>query len=280
MPFTRSRSSPTASLSSSSVRRKAHSHLRPFDRRRGAVPPATPARVAAGGYSLGWGTGGPASVRRIWNDDAAARPEPTDRQRQYPPLAGLRSRTVEEYSRSYIGPLNPLGPGTPLESPNAGSRASNAAGRSSNRCSKISNTKGRSTPRRDDSRSVPRCSREVAVEPEAVIADLFSTTKAPLDGYRRMVWTAAQGDDGHWDRNPERARELFVAARSDGQSPRRFACWCSDADVALRAYRTATSARGRHTRSGEVAVRRTVRPGAGGPSGEELPRRRRSRRYR
>jgi hypothetical protein len=66
------------------------------------------------GYSLGWGTGGPASVRRTWNDRAAG-----DRNRRIGavrtrPSRVLRPRTVEEYARSYVGPLNPLGPGTPL----------------------------------------------------------------------------------------------------------------------------------------------------------------------
>jgi hypothetical protein len=26
-----------------------------------------------------------------------------------------------------------------------------------------------------------------------------------------MIWTTAAGDDGHWDADPEQARELFVA---------------------------------------------------------------------
>jgi hypothetical protein len=57
------------------------------------------------------------------------------------------------------------------------------------------------------------------VDPRAVIADLFSTATAPLDGYRRMIWTTALGDDGHWDADPERARELFVARAFQKANP-------------------------------------------------------------
>ena len=174
-----------------------------------------------GGYSLGWGTGGPASVRRVWNDDAAADRNREDRRRQYPPLALLRSRTVEEYSRSYIGPLNPLGPGTPLE---VAERWFAREGRRRPQFKQVLQDLEHQgeTQRRDETVQQIRTalnSAKLPVEPEAVIEDLFSTSKAPLDGYRRMVWTTTQGDDGHWDENPERARELFVARAFQKANP-------------------------------------------------------------
>ena len=165
------------------------------------------------GYSLGWGTGGPASIRRTWNDAAAAENNRDNRQRQYPPLAVLRPRTVAEYSRSYIGPLNPLGPGTPLEI------AQRWFAREERRRPQFKQVlqdlehQG-SIERRDDTIVEIRAAiaaAGVTVNPDHVVADLFSTTKVPLVGYRRMIWTAALGDDGHWDPVPERARELFVA---------------------------------------------------------------------
>ena len=67
--------------------------------------------------------------------------------------------------------------------------------------------------RDDDAREIQAAiaAARLQVDAEAVIADLFSPTRVTLDGYRRMIWTTAQGDDGHWDADPERARELFVA---------------------------------------------------------------------
>ena len=165
------------------------------------------------GYSLGWGTGGPASVRRTWTDEAAATNNRDNRRRQYPPLTVLRPRTIEEYARSYIGPLNPLGPGTPLEI------AGRWFAREERRRPQFKQVlqdlehQGNLERREEAVREIRSAiaAAKLDVDPEAVIADLFSTVSAPLDGYRRMVWTTALGDDGHWDAEPERARELFVA---------------------------------------------------------------------
>lgn len=165
------------------------------------------------GLSLGWGTGGPASVRRVWNDGAAQSRNRTSGAREYPPLPVLRPRTAPEYARSYVGPFNPLGPGTPLEV------AERWLGREDRRRPQFKQVlqdiehQGEVDRRDQVIREVRAAiaSGGLQVHPETVIADLFSTTTAPLDGYRRMVWTTTLGDDGHWDEDPKRARELFVA---------------------------------------------------------------------
>lgn len=174
------------------------------------------------GYSLGWGTGGPASVRRTWNDEAAGDRNRENRLRRYPPIAVLRPRTIEEYARSYIGALNPLGPGTALEI------AERWFARESRRRPQFKQVlqdlehQG-SLERRD---AVVREIRDaiaaaaLAVDPETVIRDLFATARAPLGGYRRMIWTTALGDDGHWDADPAKARELFVAEAFRRANPR------------------------------------------------------------
>lgn len=165
------------------------------------------------GYSLGWGTGGPASVRRTWNDEAAATGNRDNRARKYPPLTVLRPRTAEEYSRSYIGPLNPLGPGTPLEI--AGRWFAREGRRRPQFKQVLQDLEHQgNVERRDDAAREIRAAvaaARLAVDPDVVIGDLFSPGSVPLDGYRRMIWTTALGDDGHWDAEPERARELFVA---------------------------------------------------------------------
>jgi hypothetical protein len=165
------------------------------------------------GYSLGWGTGGPASVRRTWTDEAAANNNRDNRTRQYPPLTVLRPRTVEEYSRSYIGPLNPLGPGTPLEIARRWFAREDRRRPQFKQVLQDLEHQGNIERRDEASREIRAAivAAGLPIKPDVVIADLFSTARAPLAGYRRMIWTAAAGDDGHWDPEPERARELFVA---------------------------------------------------------------------
>ena len=51
----------------------------------------------------------------------------------------------------------------------------------------------------------------MGVDAEEVIRDLFTTMRAPLTGWRRMIWTVARLDDGHWDKDATKARELQVA---------------------------------------------------------------------
>ena len=165
------------------------------------------------GLSLGWGTGGPASVRSVWSDEAADTRNRTNRTRQYSPITVLRPRTVDEYARSYVGPFNPLGPGTPVEI--AGRWLSREDRRRPHFKQVLQDMEHQGAFDRRD--AVAREIRDaiaasgLRVDPEAVIADLFSTAKSPVEGYRRMIWTTASGDDGHWDADPTRARELFVA---------------------------------------------------------------------
>ena len=35
--------------------------------------------------------------------------------------------------------------------------------------------------------------------------------ESPLTGYRKMIWTTAQLDTGHWNADPAQARELLIA---------------------------------------------------------------------
>lgn len=167
------------------------------------------------GRSLGWGTGGPASVRKIWNDEAAGENNREVQRRAYPPLATLRPRTVPEYSRSYIGPLNPLAPGTPVEIAGRWFERENRRRPQFKQVLQDLEHQGAMDRRDEVARDIRTAAAHAnlpdAFKVDAVIADLFSTAEAPLEGYRRMIWTTALGDDGHWDPDPKQARELFVA---------------------------------------------------------------------
>jgi hypothetical protein len=170
-------------------------------------------RSRLNGLSIGWGTGGPAAVRRVWVDEAAAARNQGDRARPYPPLAVLRPRTPQEYARSYVGPLNPLGPGTREEIARRWfARESRRRPQFKQVLQDLEHTGA--TERRTDVEKEIRslvAGSTLPVNADEVVADLFSTVRAPLTGYRRMLWTTASGDDGHWDADPAKARELFVA---------------------------------------------------------------------
>ena len=57
------------------------------------------------------------------------------------------------------------------------------------------------------------------VDPELVIRDLFSTMSPPLKEYRKMAWVVGRLDDGHWDPQPEKAREWNLAQRFRRENP-------------------------------------------------------------
>ena len=57
------------------------------------------------------------------------------------------------------------------------------------------------------------------MKPDEPIADLFTTMRSPITGYRRMIWTAGSLDDGHWNAEPSKARELQVAGEFRKANP-------------------------------------------------------------
>jgi hypothetical protein len=165
------------------------------------------------GLSIGWGTGGPAALRRTWQEGAAAPRNQGRFSAAALRLADLRERTPEEYSRSYIGPLNPLGNGPKIEVARKWFERENRRRPQFKQPLQDIEHRGEREFLEALRAEIPARIRDarLAVDPDAVIADLFSTMRTPLSGYRRMIWTTAAGDDGHWDEDPKKARELFVA---------------------------------------------------------------------
>lgn len=172
------------------------------------------------GFSFGWGTGGPAWVRGSWEGEAAdARNRGAGR--KYPAVTEVRARDAQSYSGGYLGPLNPIAGGSRLEI------AQKWLDLESRRRPwfKQAIQDIEHTASVDLREEVERTIRQVVasskrpVDAEAVIKDLFATMRSPITGYRRMVWTAAMLDDGHWDPDPAKARELFVANRFREKNP-------------------------------------------------------------
>ena len=169
------------------------------------------------GLSMGWGTGGPAglaSMQKFRGDRSID---------DYPHVSQLRARTPDQYSRGYLGPLNPFWDEgkTRLE------MATEWMGAEQWRRAQFKQ------PLQDQEHSSAINLRDelaaqiretldgnaLGVDADEVIADLFSTMRAPVSGYRRMIWTTTLLDDGHWNDDPAQARELRVADEFRAANP-------------------------------------------------------------
>ncbi|HWP85625.1 MAG TPA: hypothetical protein VNN17_10575, partial [Terriglobia bacterium] len=161
------------------------------------------------GLSMGWGTGGPAGLETM---RAFRGLRTADR---YRPVWEINDRPPTDYSRGYLGPLNPLwDPNVPREKV-----AEKWIGLEHRRRPQFKQ------PLQDiEHNSADNLREHVAnqirqtlagnqfgVTPDEVIRDLFSTMRVDPSGYRKMIWTVARLDDGHWDPDPAKARELQVA---------------------------------------------------------------------
>ncbi len=161
------------------------------------------------GLSIGWGTGGHAELDAI---QATTNPRTN-----FLDVWLIKARPASDYARGYLGPLNPAwhSPTEPRKEV-----AERWIGMEERRRPQFKQ------PLQDmEHDSVINLRNHVAsqirqalegnklgVNPDEVIPDLFSTMRAPLTGYRKMIWTTAMLDDGHWNnKDPEKAREPMVA---------------------------------------------------------------------
>jgi hypothetical protein len=161
------------------------------------------------GLSLGWGTGGPAALSGMREFRG---PRSAD---DYPAIWDLNPRPPSAYARGYLGPLNPVWDAgkTRLEV------ATRWMGLEDTRRPQFKQTLQNIEHNSADNLRdhVAGQIREVlegntlGVNAEEVISDLFTTMRSPVSGYRKMIWTTAALDDGHWAKDPANARELQVA---------------------------------------------------------------------
>ena len=171
------------------------------------------------GYSLGWGSGGPAVLRREWDEELGTGPRP------YRSIFSVRARTPSGYlSSGYVGPLNPLTGPSERAVAEAWFRLE---GRRRPQFKQpiqdlehIAQIEYRARIEQEIRSSAARAGLPVDVD--EVLSDLFSTMRPPLTGYDRMIWTTAPQDAGHWDPQPARARELDVANRFRRRNPEAF----------------------------------------------------------
>ena len=175
--------------------------------------------------SLGWGTGGPASITKDIDEQFGERPARVAQYGKYPRVDRLRARDADGYiSSNYIGPLNPMrtsSVSSPLAVAHAWFTAENRRRPQFKQVLQDMEHQGMIEHRARLEREVRDTLRgnPYGVEPEAVIRDLFATMSPPLTGYRRMAWIVGRLDDGHWDPNPKNAREWNIARRFRQENP-------------------------------------------------------------
>ena len=161
------------------------------------------------GLSLGWGTGGPAALSTMRTFRGVRSAD------DYPAIWDLNPRPPSAYADGYLGPLNPVWDPkkTRLEV------ATRWMGLEDRRRPQFKQTlqnieHNSADNLRDHVAAQIREALEgnkLGVQPDEVIADLFTTMRAPVSGYRKMIWTVGKLDDGHWNADPSKARELQVA---------------------------------------------------------------------
>jgi len=169
------------------------------------------------GLALGWGTGGPAGleVMKQFRGSRTAN--------DYPDVWELRPRPAEGYSRGYLGPLNPVWDPdkTPVEI------ATHWQGLENRRKPQFKQPLQDMEHTSADnllehvSGQIRQTlhNNEFGIDADEVIADLFSTMRSSHTGYRKMIWTTTLLDDGHWDEDLSKARELLIANEFRQKNP-------------------------------------------------------------
>jgi pimeloyl-ACP methyl ester carboxylesterase len=206
-------------------------------------------RSRLNGLSIGWGTGGPAALRRVWVDEAAAAHNRNEAPVLKESITEVRARGIEDYMQGYMGPMNPL-----LETktdniyawyfrvisePDLLEKLARKYFQAEfhrkpffKQIIQDVEHRGLTEARSEMEKAIREAVAitRLPVNPDEVIADLFSTVRVDLDGYRRMIWTTAVLDEGHWDSDPEKARERYVADRFRARNP--------DASIRVLVYET------------------------------------------
>ena len=170
-----------------------------------------------GDLSIGWGTGGPAGMSAM--RDFRGISQPGDFQH----VSQLRARTADQYAGGYLGPLNPFW--DPEKSRQA--MAEEWMGREQRRRPQFKQPlqdmehTGAQNLRAHIAAQIRDTLRSntLGVDADEVINDLFSTMLSPITDYKKMIWTTALLDTGHWNVDPAQARELRVAEEFRKSNP-------------------------------------------------------------
>lgn len=170
------------------------------------------------GLSLGWATGGPAGLSTMVEFRGLRTAD------DYLNVWELRPRPASGLAGGYLGPLNPVW--NPADS--RMEMAQRWFGLEQRRIPGFKHTlqdmehQGASNLHDHAATQIRQTldGNALGVKPDEVIADLFSTMRSPVTGYRKMIWTVGKLDDGHWNpEDPAMSRELRVAEEFRKENP-------------------------------------------------------------
>jgi hypothetical protein len=169
------------------------------------------------GLSMGWGTGGPAGLEAM--REFRGRRSIDD----YPHVSRLRARTPQQYAGGYLGPLNPFWDADKSREQMAEEWMAREARRRPQFKQPLQDFEHTGAIDLKDVIAAQihetLAGNEWHIDASEVIADLFSTMRSPVSGYRKMIWTAASLDTGHWNDDPQAARELLIAREFRDANP-------------------------------------------------------------
>ena len=170
-----------------------------------------------GDKMIGWGTGGPAGLD-IMQEFRGVRTAD-----DYLDVWEIKARPSEDYAGGYMGPLNPFWDESRTRLEMAEAWQGLERRRKPDFKQPLQDIEHNSADNlRDHVADQIRQAlkdNEFGVDPDEVIADLFSTMESPHTGYERMIWTTARLDSGHWNENVEEARELLIANEFREKNP-------------------------------------------------------------
>jgi pimeloyl-ACP methyl ester carboxylesterase len=162
-----------------------------------------------GGLSMGWGTGGPAGMRTMREFRGVRHAS------DYLHVSRIRARTPDQYSHGYLGPLNPFWDVDEPRQKMAEAWMSREQRRRAQFKQPLQDMEHSSTDylKGHIEKQIRQTlqGNTLGIDADEVIDDLFTTMESPLSGYRKMIWTTALLDTGHWNEDLSQARELLIA---------------------------------------------------------------------
>jgi hypothetical protein len=178
------------------------------------------------GLFLGWGSGGPASMKlsaAAETERRAKRIEERFAEGQRISDLGYRPKSADEDSNyRHIGPLNPCPGKTPEGVDRCWARQEDRRRAYFQQVLQVYEHLGGDGLRDKVAKHIREtvAGTQLGINPDEVVADLFSTMRTPLTGYRKMLWLVGRLDYSHWNKdNPENAAEVKVANEFRKQNP-------------------------------------------------------------
>lgn len=169
------------------------------------------------GLSMGWGTGGPAGMDVMREFRGVRAPE------DFLHVSEVRARTPDQYAGGYLGPLNPYWDDNKSRQQIAEAWMGAEERRRAQFKQPLQDMEHSSTinllPVIEQQIRDTLTDNTLGIDADEVIGDLFLTMRAPLTSYRKMIWTTALLDTGHWNADVAKARELLIANEFRKQNP-------------------------------------------------------------